>query len=72
MKQESPGFRHGECQDSECGIEIVGIFDNEDKAYSAKAEVETWMESNGYKDYEIFVSPMDINHIAWHEINKKF
>ncbi len=57
--------------DSECSIEIVGIFDSEDKSYSAKAEVSTWMESNGYKDYEVFVSVMDINHIQWHEIDKK-
>ena len=57
--------------DSECGIEIVGIFDNQDKAYIAKSEVEKWMESNGYENSEVFVSTMDINHIAWHEINKK-
>ena len=57
--------------DSECGIEIVGIFDIEDKAYLAKSEVEEWMESNGYENYEVFVSTMDVNHIEWHEINKK-
>ncbi len=57
--------------DSESGIEIVGIFDAEDKAYSAKAEISTWMEANGYKDYEVFVSAMDTNHIQWHEIDKK-
>ena len=57
--------------DSECSVGIVGIFDKEDKAYLAKSEVEKWMESNGYENYEVFVSTMDVNHIAWHEINKK-
>ena len=57
--------------DSECSVEIVGLFDSEDKAYLAKSEVEKWMESNGYENYEVFVSTMDVNHIEWHEINKR-
>lgn len=52
------------------GVEVAGIFDTEEKAYEAKAKVVEWMEDNDYEDYEVFVSPMDINRIEWYEIEE--
>ena len=56
--------------DSEYGVEIAGIFDDENKAYAAKEEIETWMEENEYENYEVFVTPMNINCIKWYDIDK--
>lgn len=52
------------------GVEVAGIFDTEKKAYEAKAKVVKWMEDNDYEDYEVFVSPMDINCIKWYEVEE--
>lgn len=52
------------------GVEVAGIFDTEEKAYEAKAKVVEWMEENEYEDYEVFVSPMSVNRIAWYEVEE--
>lgn len=52
------------------GVEVVGIFDTEEKAYSAKAKVVEWMEENEYEDFEVFVNKMQVNHIAYYEIEE--
>ena len=52
------------------GVEVAGIFDTEEKAYSAKAAVEKWMQDDEYEDYEIFVSPIEVNYLSWYEIEK--
>jgi hypothetical protein len=56
--------------DTEYGVEVAGIFDTEEKAFKAKAKVVEWMEENEYEDYEVFVSPMDVNRIEWYEVEK--
>ena len=52
------------------GVEVAGIFDTEEKAYVAKAKVVKWMEDNECEDYEVFVSPMDVNRIEWYEVEE--
>lgn len=52
------------------GVEIAGIFDTEEKAYEAKAKVVAWMEEEEYEDYEVFVTPMDVNRIKWYEVEE--
>ena len=56
----------------ENGVEVVGIFDTEEKAYKAKAKVEKWMKDNEYEDYVVFVNHTEINQVTWYEINEKF
>ena len=51
-------------------VEVAGIFDTEEKAYEAKEKVVEWMEENEYEDYEVFVSPTKVNHLAWYEIEE--
>lgn len=54
------------------GLEIVGIFDDSDKAYEAKEMVENWMKENEFEDYEVFVNnAFDLNQIRWYEIEKQ-
>ena len=50
------------------GVEVAGIFDSEEKAYEAKSKIEAWMEKEEYEDYEVFVNPVKVNHIAWYDI----
>ena len=52
------------------GVEVAGIFDTEEKAYEARAKVAKWMEENEYENYEVFVSPMSVNRIAWYEVEE--
>lgn len=52
------------------GVEVAGVFDDAEKAYEAKLKVEKWMEENEYEDYEVFVSHVAVNHIAWYEIEE--
>ena len=52
------------------GVEVVGIFNTKEKAYEAKSKVVEWMEENEYEDYEVFVSPMGVNHIKWYEVEE--
>ena len=52
------------------GVEVVGIFDTEEKAYEAKTKVEEWMEEEEYEDYEVFVTPIKVNHIEYYEIEE--
>lgn len=52
------------------GVEVAGIFDTEEKAYEARAKVAEWMEENEYENYEVFVSPMSVNRIAWYEVEE--
>ena len=54
----------------EKGVEVAGIFDTEEKAYSAKSAVEKWMQDDEYEYYEIFVSPIEVNYLNWYEIEK--
>ena len=56
--------------DAECGVEVVGIFDTEEKALKAAAKVEEWMEEEECEDYEVFISRTKVNHIAWYEIEE--
>lgn len=51
-------------------VEVAGIFDTAEKAYEAREKVVEWMEENEYKDYEVFVSPITVNNIAWYEIDE--
>lgn len=57
--------------DAECGVEIAGMFDTEEKAYEAKEKVETWLENEGFEDFEVFVTLYEINKLAWYEIEEK-
>ena len=52
------------------GVEVVGIFDKEEKAYSAKDKVVAWMKENEYEDFKVFVNKMHVNHIAYYEIEE--
>lgn len=56
--------------EAEYGVEVVGIFDTEEKAFKAKTKVAEWMEKEEYEDYEAFVSPVNVNHIDWYEIEE--
>lgn len=50
-------------------VEVVGIFDTEEKAYKAKAKVVEWMEEE-YEDFEVFVSTITVNHLDWDEFEE--
>lgn len=52
------------------GVEVVGIFDTEEKAFKAKARVAKWMEEEEYEDYEVFVSSMNVNRIEWYDVEE--
>ena len=52
------------------GVEVAGIFGTKEKAYEAKQKVEVWMEENGYEDYEVFATHMDVNRIKWYEVEE--
>lgn len=54
----------------ENGVEIVGVFNTEEKAFKAKAKVIDWMKKEEYEDYEVFVSPISVNNIDWYEIEE--
>lgn len=56
--------------DETTGVEIAGIFDSEDKAYKAKAKVESWMEENGFDNCEVFVNEMTVNRVNWYELEQ--
>lgn len=56
--------------DAECGVEVAGIFDTEEKALKAAAKVEEWMEEEECEDYEVFISLKETNHLEWYEINE--
>ena len=47
--------------DAECGVEIAGLFDTKEKAYEAKEKVETWLENEGFEDFEVFIAMAEIN-----------
>ena len=51
-------------------VEIAGIFDTPEKAFEARNKVEEWMEQNEYDNYEVFIQPTKVNHIAWYEIEE--
>lgn len=55
---------------NDCGVEVVGIFDSEEKAYKAQAKVEKWMKDNDYDDYEIFVTHTEINCMKWYGLEE--
>lgn len=52
------------------GVEVAGIFDDAEKAYEAKLKVEKWMEENECEDYEVYVTPIKVNQLAWYEIEE--
>ena len=49
--------------DNDRGIQIVGIFDTEDKANKVKEKVSKWMKEDGYDNYEIYINGIIINHV---------
>lgn len=59
-----------DCEESN-GVEIAGIFDTEQRAYEAKARVSEWMEKEGFDNWTVFVSPYEMNRLAWYEIDER-
>lgn len=59
-----------EIYDEGAGVELAGIFDTEEKAMKAKAEVTEWLENEGYEDFEVFALFCEPNKLAWYEIEK--
>lgn len=57
-----------DCDINETGVEVAGIFDTREKASMAKRMVEDWMEENEYDNYEVFIYPTNVNHLAWYDI----
>ncbi len=54
------------------GLEIVGVFNDSDKAYKAKEMVENWMQENEFEDYEVFINnAYDMNQIRWYGIEEQ-
>ena len=59
---------------SECGVEVVGLFTTEEKAYIAKEKVTNWLEAEEYDDYEVFVHKYDesnLDFVMWYELEEK-
>lgn len=54
----------------ETGVEVAGVFDTEEKAYEAKARIEQWMKANDWEDCAVFVNHMEVNHLAWYEVEE--
>lgn len=52
-------------------VEIAGVFTTEAKAYEAKSKVQEWMEANGFEDAEVFVTPIEPDHLAWYDIEQQ-
>lgn len=59
-----------EVYDEGAGVELAGIFDTEEKAMKAKAEVTEWLENEGYEDFEVFALLCEPNKLKWYEIEK--
>ena len=56
--------------DDTTNVEVAGIFDTPEKAFEARTKVADWMEENEYDNYEVFIQPTKVNHLAWYEIEE--
>lgn len=56
--------------DDTTNVEVAGIFDTPEKAFEARTKVTEWMEENEYDNYEVFIQPTKVNHLAWYEIEE--
>ena len=56
--------------DETTNVEVAGVFDTPEKASEAREKVAEWMEQNGYDNYEVFIQPTKVNHLAWYDIEK--
>lgn len=56
--------------DDATNVEVAGIFDTPEKAFEAREKVAEWMEQNEYDNYEVFIQPTKVNHLAWYDIEE--
>lgn len=56
--------------DDTTSVEVAGVFDTPEKAFEAREKVAEWMEQNEYDNYEVFIQPTKVNHLAWYEIEE--
>ena len=54
--------------DMNTGVEVAGIFDTKEKAYSAEMKIVEWLNNNGYKDGEVMICNIETNQLVWYEM----
>ncbi len=58
-------------KDEDINVEVAGVFDTSNQAYTARQHIENWLQTEGFDNYEIFVSPVKMNQLMWYDINKE-
>ena len=53
------------------GVEVAGIFNDAEKAYTAKLKVEQWLKDEGYLNGKVYVEPCDVNWLKWYSLEEK-
>jgi hypothetical protein len=53
------------------GVEVAGVFDTSNQADIARQHIENWLQTEGFDNYEIFVSPIKVNQLMWYDIDKE-
>lgn len=56
--------------DCPCGVEVIGVFDSENKANKAKKKVIKWMKEHDYVNYGVFIMPTEINRMTWYDLEE--
>ena len=59
--------------DSECGVEIGGLFTSEEKAIKAREKIKAWLKAEEYEEGEVFVINYEerINRLDWYELKEE-
>ena len=57
--------------DYDNGVEIAGVFTNENIANKARVAVETWLRNEEYDEAEVMVGRFEINKLEFYDLDKK-